>query len=573
LNLARVSSLLWIAGIRNRARRQIQRMRQPKYLIATLVGAFYFWTVFGRRIHLSGARMQVPTQSLHLIEAVLVAIALATIAGAWLFGSDRAEVAFTEAEVQFLFPAPMTRRKLLMYRLSKAVVRTFWGVLLITLFSVGSLTGHPVLFLLGGWVALSTMMLHLTGAALTRSSLVEAGRSGLKRRLGTLLVLAAVISALIWWALRAPKPATPGQWTLESAAAWLDAVMTTPPLAWVLFPVRAPIQLALATSLRSFLTALPAALLVAAIHYLWVISSNVSFEEASVEAAERRARAAESRRTGKDQAPPVGKARGVPFRLSASGRPEVALIWKNLIAAMRVSVPRTLLFFFLAGASIAVSMVGRFGLPMASGTACVVVAAFLTFLGPNAMRIDLRHDLPQIDILRSLPMSGRQVMWAELLGPGLVLAALQWILILAALILTAGEAIPLWPQLNLPRRAAAALSLALLAPAISFANLLVQNAGVLLFPSWVAIDPAASRGIEALGQRLLTLAGTMLVLVVAVFPGAILGAAVWALLQRQWGFFALPCASVVFCAVIAAEFHFAVRVLGKLFDRFDVTLP
>lgn len=360
---------------------------------------------------------------------------------------------------------------------------------------------------------------------------------------------------------------------MESAAAWLDAVMTTPPLAWVLFPVRAPIQLALATSLRSFLTALPAALLVAAVHYLWVISSNVSFEEASVEAAERRARAAESRRTGRDRAPSVGKARGVPFRLSAPGRPEVALIWKNLIAAMRVSVPRTLLFFFLAGASIAVSMVGRFGLPMALGTACAVVAAFLTVLGPNAMRIDLRHDLPQIDILRSLPMSGRQVMWAELLGPGLVLAALQWILILAALILTAGAAIPLWPQLDLPRRAAAAFSLALLAPAISFANLLVQNAGVLLFPSWVAIEPAASRGIEALGQRLLTLAGTMLVLLVAVLPGAIVGAAVWAVLQSQWGVFALPCASVVFCAVIAAEFHFAVRVLGKLFDRFDVTLP
>lgn len=573
MNLARVSSLLFIAGIRNRVRRQIQRMRQPKYLIATLVGAFYFWSVFGRRLRFSGIPSQMAMQSLRLVEAVVVAIALMTIAGAWLFGSDRAEITFTEAEVQFLFPAPMTRRKLLMYRLSKGFVRTFLGVVVITVFSVGSLTGHPVLFLLGGWVALSTMMLHLTGAALTRASLVEAGRSGLKRRLGTLAVFLAVVSALVWWALRAPKPPAPQQWTLEGIATWLDALMTTPPLAWVLYPVRAPIQLALATSFRGFLSALPAALLVAAIHYAWVISSNVSFEEASVEAAERRARVAEARRAGRGRAVAVGKRRRVPFHLSATGRPEVALIWKNLIAAMRVSVPRMLMFFFVAGATIAVTMVGRMGLPTAIAGACAVVAGLLTFLGPNAMRIDLRHDLPQIDILRSLPMSGRQVMLAELLGPGLVIAVLQWVLIIAAVVFTSGETIARWPQLDLPRRAAAAFSVALLAPAFSFANLLVQNAGVLLFPSWVTVDPAASRGIEALGQRLLTLVGTMVVLFVAVLPAAVFGVAVWFVLRNAFGFFAVPCASLAVSAVIAVEFYLAVGLLGKLFDRFDVTLP
>src|SRR5262249_37393154 len=216
LNLAQVSSFLFIAGVRNRVRRQIQRMRQPKYLIATLVGAFYFWSIFGRRLRFSGVRPQATTQSLGLIEAVLVAMALITVAGAWLFGSDRAEITFSEAEIQFLFPAPMSRRKLLMYRLSKGFVRPFLGALVITVFSVGSLTGHPLLFLLGGWVALSTMMLHLTGAALTRASLVEAGRSGLRRRLGTLAVFLAVVVALAWWALRAPKPPTPQRWSLES---------------------------------------------------------------------------------------------------------------------------------------------------------------------------------------------------------------------------------------------------------------------------------------------------------------------------------------------------------------------
>ncbi len=570
MSVAGVSSLLLVAGIRNRIRRQIQRLRQPKYLIATLVGAFYFWSVLGRRMRFLGFRAQIPAQALALMEAVLVAIALATIASAWIFGSDRAELGFSEAEVQFLFPAPVKRRTLLVYRLNKVVIRTFFSALLITLFSIGSFTGHPWLFLLGAWVALSTMMLHLTGASLTRASLVETGRSGLRRRIGTLLVGTAVVSALAWWILRGTKPPAPENWSLESAAFWLQAVMASAPLSWVLIPVRAPIQLALATSVGAFVAALPAALAVAAIHYAWVISSNVSFEEASVEAAERRARALEARHAGRGRALGVGKSRRVPFRLASSGRPEVALIWKNMIAAMRVSVPRVLIVLFVMGGVLAASGAKRFPVLPATAGACVALVGFLSLLGPSSMRIDLRHDLSHMDILRSLPMSGRQVMTAELLGPGLLVAVLQWALLIAAVALSASYPIP---GFELAKRVAVAFSLALLAPALSFASLLVQNAGVLLFPSWVRVDPAASRGIEALGQRLLTLAGTMVVLLIAVIPAALTGGIALAVLWSSLRLLAAPFASIAATAVLAAEFHVVLGLLGKLFDRFDVTLP
>jgi len=58
-----------------------------------------------------------------------------------------------------------------------------------------------------------------------------------------------------------------------------------------------------------------------------------------------------------------------------------------------------------------------------------------------------------------------------------------------------------------------------------------------------------------------------------VLPAALVGAAVWLVLRNAFGLFAVPCASAAATAVIAVEFRLAVGLLGKLFDRFDVTLP
>src|SRR6266852_5664429 len=110
--------------------------------------------------------------------------------------------------------------------------------------------------------------------------------------------------------------------------------MDAPPLAWVLLPTRAPIQVAFAQNGHALLAALVPAVVVAAIHYLWVLSTQVSFEEASLEYAEHRARLAESRRS-QGRAPLASGKRKPPFALSSEGRPEMALVWKNVIAFVR----------------------------------------------------------------------------------------------------------------------------------------------------------------------------------------------------------------------------------------------
>ena len=50
MGLFSASAFLVGAGAKNRVVRQVRRLRQPRYLVATLAGLFYFWSVFIRRI-------------------------------------------------------------------------------------------------------------------------------------------------------------------------------------------------------------------------------------------------------------------------------------------------------------------------------------------------------------------------------------------------------------------------------------------------------------------------------------------------------------------------------------------
>ncbi|MFL5580506.1 MAG: putative ABC exporter domain-containing protein, partial [Gemmatimonadaceae bacterium] len=317
--LLRAAALVLVAGLRNRVRVQLRRVRQPRYLVATAIGLLYWWWYFGSVLGLgfgSGrARPVLPERWQEVAELVIAALGLGSVALSWLFGGDRAALAFSEAEIQFLFPAPLARRQLLHYKLLRALAFGLVGAAFTALFLGRGLSGNRPLFALGSWIALSTLSFHGMGASLTRAALAEHGLAGLRRRLLTLAALAAAAVVLV---RAAAGVMPPGPVVLDGAyvIAWARAIDASP-LGLVLWPVRAPIRLALARDVGAFLSALPGALVVLGLHYLWVLSSAVQFEEASREDAERRARAREARRAGPRAAFRPPRARPSPFRLAA----------------------------------------------------------------------------------------------------------------------------------------------------------------------------------------------------------------------------------------------------------------
>lgn len=573
MGLASAGVLIATASLKNRALRQLRRLRQPKYLIPTVVGLAYFVSIFGRRLLVSSAGVRVEYGPASVfVEVLLLTGGLLVIAGAWVFGKDDAALHFSEAEVQWLFPAPVTRRALLHYRLATATLRTLLGAIFTTLIFGRSMTGHPVLFTFGFWLALSVMSLHATAASLTRASLAEQGLLGLRRRRLAVLALLAVLGLAVWVAVDTLPPPPPETLDGASAGAWLREVLAARPLAYLLAPARVLTGLILAADAGAFLRLLPWGLLLFALHYLWVLSSKASFEDGAVEWAARRTARLEALRGGRRGLAVAGPRRP-PFALGAHGRPEVAFLWKNLIAARRLLGLRLLPPLLAIGT--VVGMMGFTALRHSpSGYAAVVglvlagVWGLLVLLGPTMLRADLRADLPNVDILRAWPLSGATVMRGEVAGVAVVLALAQWASLAAAVLLSAFYVEPAFPFLE---RVELALSCALLGAPFTLLGLVVQNGAVLLFPGWVSPDLQKTRGFEVMGQRMLTLAGTLLVVVLGVLPAAAVGGGVGLLLSLAIGEHAVPFAAAAAAAVMLAEAHLATVALGRLFDRFDVT--
>lgn len=565
MKLWSAGTFLAVASVRNAIRNQMRRARSRRYAIGLLVAGFYLWWLGARMWFL---RRHAPSpDTLDLEELLLVVMGLGTMATSWVLGGDEASLGFTEAEIQMLFPAPVSRRGLLLYKMGRSFLATVFSAALATFLFGGRLTTHPVWFFVGTWFALTTLGLHLTAASLTRAMLVEHGLSGLRRRLLTLLGLVLVVGGLGWSATRIVPPPALADLSWQTAEAWATTVLHQPPLGWLLLPVRAPIELALAQSGYAFLVALPAASLMLLLHVGWVASSTSAFEDSAVASAERRTHRREARRAGQFLA--MNHARP-PFRLAATGRPEVALIWKSIIAAVRLASLRLVIVLLLLGMSCAPAAAAivtprHTSMLAITALACVGLAGYVAMLGSQLLRVDLRLDLPRMELIRSWPLSGREVVVGEIAGPVVVLAVIEWVLLAAALVLSIG-----WPDQPGPEtRLALALSLAITLPMLSLCGLIVQNAAVLLLPGWASIDRRASRGFDAFGQRILLLFGNLLVLFGALIPATLVATPVL-LLTALVGLVALPLAALAGASVILVEAWLAVGWLGGAFDRFEI---
>jgi len=187
-------------------------------------------------------------------------------------------------------------------------------------------------------------------------------------------------------------------------------------------------------------------------------------------------------------------------------------------------------------------------------------------LGPQFVRQDLRHDLPRLDILKAYPMRGWQVVLGELLAPVAILTGIQWFLLLLSVSLSGG-----WPGMAPPLtlRLGIGFSAAVLAPFLNLITLQIPNGAILLLPGWFH---STTQGIEATGQRIVTMLASLLVFVVVLAPAA--GVYAGALLLVKYFStlgLAFPVAAFSAAVVLAIEAGLGIMLLGSLFERFDVS--
>lgn len=568
-------------SIRNAVVQRVLRLKQPKYLAGAIAGALYFYFFLFRHAFRGSSRDGGPDLEravgwLHdpaiapLVLGVAALALLVAMLATWLLPGERSALAFSEAEVAFLFPAPMTRSQLVRYKLLRSQLAILVSSVLLTvvLRRGGAFGGNPWLHAIGWWMVLSTVRMHFIGASFVRDRLRGDGRLAWLRGAGAGAAVLGAAIALAWWVRTHVPPPPPGG---DALLPWARQVLALPVLAWVLWPLKLVVAPVLAPDAIAFWRAVPAALVVMALHFFWIVRSDASFEEAAIAHSRKRARLVEAKRDGRlgFEALRPAKKRPAPFRLAPTGFPPVAMLWRNLLA-----VGTTRLRGY--GAIAAVLLLGEawiardpqlrpvlkvfFGLGLGAG-------GWLLVVGPMFVQRSLHRVLAHMDLLKASPLPGWQLALGELLMPMLMLAAAEWLLLAMALLAVLLGGVHVVP----PGTAiAAALGAALLVPPLCGLLMCLPFAGLLLFPAWASAGRGG--GVEVMGQRMIFFGGYVLVLAVTLLPALLLGGIVAA--ASYW--FAGPPGALlagapVAAAVLAAELTIAVRWLGRRIERYDLS--
>lgn len=558
-------TFLILRTTRNRIAKQLARLRTPRYAIAAAVGILYVVLL------LSGAgdspeRAPGASPRLGLVGGLGLAI---TVVLWWLVGGVTRALAFQPAEVQLLFPAPVSRRQLLAYKVMRSQLPLLVNCLIWTLLSRswGVSLGAPLRFATV-WGFFTILSLHRLGAALVLTPPVRGGRRA-AAALGKLLAVAVGAGVV---AGVAPGLLRLGSAGFAEGMRGLGAALSAPPAAYALAPFRLVTAPLYATSPAAWLGSFAVVVGVVLLHLAWVLSMRVEFEEVAAMASAdlaRRITALKERRAGGAAVVRKGKPLRTRLPLAPLGPPAVALAWKNTVSLIRTGSVRMIV--------IVVAMLLVFSQVMASvpdGRRSAAMAipffgfAMMTLiLGPSAIRNDLRQDLLRLASIKTYPLRGRAVVAGEMASPTLVLTLLEVVMLaIGYFALPASTRAMLAPT----DKAVLAIVSPVALLAINAVSVGIQNGAALLFPGWVRLGPE-SAGFEALGQMMLMSVGSVVVLALSLVLPAGAGVAAYFLGLPLLGSLAGAAAAAAAVLVLAFEVGLLVSMLGGVFERTDPT--
>ncbi|HXT18518.1 MAG TPA: putative ABC exporter domain-containing protein [Gemmatimonadaceae bacterium] len=553
--------LTWTSA-RNRIWFQLRRVRSPRYAAALIVGAIYIWSFLLR------PTPRGPGSSIFLgqaTEMLVTLLAVITLMGTWVFGSDTTALAFTQAELSLLFPGPLSRRQLIGYKLYRAQIAVlFNAVIWVFVLRRGGTALPSPLRAIGIWALFSTLNLHRLGAAILRSSWREHGGAAMRRTRWSVLVFIAIGASIAGGVFmhRAELFAAPSIGVFFDA---LGRTLATPPAIIGLYPFHLVVAPTFAHTLAEWSREIPLALLVLAAHAWWVLRTDAAFEDAAIEASAERAKRLDAMRARRSVAA-VGAPRPATssLRLAEHGHPAIAIIWKNTLCLRRTAQLRLFIGPLVMAIAVGAATSGAGAdFPAFLSTTALVLAAMMLIFGGRLIRNDLRHDMLNLPLLKSLPIAPGDIVLAEVASAALPMSAVQMVLILIAYAAMLASAVqPFSPSIHVALLCVAPFAVI----ALNLALLTIQNATAVLFPAWIRLGPAVNTGVEALGQNVLATLANLISLGVALVVPLLIswGTVVWMHQQRP---VAIALVIVLSAVVLVAETYGAMRLLGTALAR------
>lgn len=458
--------------------------------------------------------------------------------------SPEAAIAFSPAEINFLFPAPFRRRELLIFKLTKLLLGSIVVALgLATTCSfyfnqwLQSFTG---IFLTIAFIQLITVVIALSKQIVTEKAYTFA-------RKALLTVAGACIAIGLAQVLLRVR--------IESAVELIRFFEQTWTGWFVLAPFKIFSRTIMATTLFPELIGWGAA--ATAIDVLLVtlvLKLDANYLEASATISqELYTRMERARRSGGFALPPKATTRlRIPSLPWLDGVGPV--LWRQLLIALRTSGIFVFFAFVVSLAMIGLAVM----LPRDKGQVDVIIAmigmTLLTYL-PLVFSMNLpwafRGDIDHMDALKTLPVRPMALVAGELGGGVLILTAIQLAVFVVILAATG-------------RLALVVAGASFLVPydAMLFG---VSNALFLLYP----IRPLHSGAPDfaQMGRSMFQFVLQGLILLPCLGVPAAIGALVYFLSGLPW-----PVAALAAWIALAAELPVLLWVLAQLFERFDPSI-
>ncbi len=472
------------------------------------------------------------------LPLMLLAVTIAIVSGA---ASDAA-IAFTPAEIDFLFPAPFKRRELLVYKLAKL----FLGSLLTACF----LSISCMLFL-GPWLSafvgifLTLIFINLIAIVLALARQIVAEQAYTLTRKVVVAVVGTLAAVGVAQVLL--------QTSLGDISSLATRFRATGTGRVILAPFEVFGHAIMAPSVVPDLLGWGAA--AAAIDFgllMLVFKLDVDYLEAAAAISQKLYERMQKARKGGGFAT---SSSAVAARLPIPVLPWLGgagpLAWRQLLIAIRTS---RFLVVFTAVCAIGI-LVLAFFLSRGNEKAAMITPAvglsfvsYTTFLFSMQLPFAFRGDIDHIDYLKTLPVRRLALAGGQLTGGVVVLAAVQ-IIVLAAVIIGKGD-----PRIVMTGGA-------FLLP-LDVIMLGVSNFLFLLYP--VRMGPSNSADFQLMARLMLLMLLQFLILILCVGIPAALGAIVF--FASNLG---LTASAVTAWLALVAELPFVVLAVSWAFERFD----
>jgi hypothetical protein len=455
---------------------------------------------------------------------------------------------FTPAEISILFPAPLSRRQIVLYRIVMMTILSLPAPVMLGLVFRRHAAGFAQAFI-ALVLMLQFMQLFAMAVALVADAAGEALYGRVRKVLGVVVVL--IVVAVVLAQGKLPSAANWGEW-LQSArhTVWWQV------LAW---PMRGFFDVFLAERLwPDFLLGLLGSLAVLGVLLGVVFALDANYLEVAAASSTRIYNRLQRLRRGTI---PLAEGTGGKRPMSLPDFPSWGgigpIFWLQATSALRglgrfllVVGLITVVLFSVLYQNVLDEESEKAVAPILVG-AIVWISLFVTALVP----FDFRGHIDLMAYLKTLPIKPWRLATGQLLTPALLITMVHWLLLIPCLFLgSQGEG----PRLGDPVWILPAIALSF---PFNFLVFALENVLFLFFPVRMA---AGGGDVQALGRNVLTIMAKFLILFVAAVIAFLAGYVVFLLTGQVWA--AVAAAWLVLAAAGAAM----IPLVSWAFTIFDV---